>query len=166
MRSFVKIKVFLIVGIILLIFNCSWLSIISKNTVSCDYIVEECRCDTDVINNPNCFKIYADVHLFGGDREVAGLRENIRKNIEHLNIDFPSFKESTFYLGDIVDFSNAEEKNKIDAMKEIENLRSAVGENYVRGNHEIGSFGKIGENRYTIYKGKILFLHGHNLRYF
>lgn len=132
---------------------------------TCDCATRECGCDDDVIKNPNCFKIYSDTHLFGGAREVAGTRENFDRNIKYLNVAYPSFKERTFYVGDIVDLANTVENEKPAALKEIEDLRNSCGDNYIRGNHEMDSFGKIGENRKKIYQGRILFLHGHTLRY-
>jgi predicted phosphodiesterase len=132
---------------------------------ACDCQTQECGSDDDVIKNPNCFKIYSDTHLFGGDREVAGSRENFEKNITRMNVTYPSFKERTFYVGDIVDLANTVESEKAAALKQIDNLRKSCGDNYIRGNHEMDSFGKVGENRKKIYKERILFLHGHTLRY-
>jgi predicted phosphodiesterase len=165
MRSSTKIRGFLILVILLLIFNCSWFSIISKDTVSCDFIAAECNCDADVINNQNCFKIYSDTHIFGGKKQIAGMKKNIHYNIEYMNVTFPSYKERTFYIGDIIDLSKAEPKDKASARNEILKLRKALGNNHVRGNHEMDSFGEIGENRYMVHKGKILFTHGHQFRY-
>ncbi len=136
-----------------------------KQNISRGIITQQCRNDEDVINNPNCFKIYSDVHLFGGDREVAEMRKNIKNNIKFTNIAYPSFRERTFYLGDIVDLANAKEKEKISALNFIEDLKCSAGVNYIRGNHEMDALGSIGDNRQTVYKRKILFVHGHTLRY-
>jgi predicted phosphodiesterase len=136
-----------------------------KDRVDCQYIVEECDCDEDVIDNPDCFKIYSDTHIFNEAKEVPGIRDDFEYNINYLNRAFLEYRNRTFYIGDIVDLSQAEKSEKDAARKEIALLRTAAGTNYIRGNHEKDAFGEIGENRHTIYDDRILFLHGHQLRY-
>lgn len=130
----------------------------------CDCQFEQGCSDEAVIRSRDVIKVYSDTHIFGGRRLVAGMEKAIAENIDHLYPALPSLRERTFYIGDIVDLKNAPKPEA--ARKLITEIRKAAGGNYIRGNHEMDAFGDAGENRFTIYEGKVLFLHGHTLRYF
>lgn len=121
---------------------------------SCDFISDDCRSDQDVINSGNCYKVYSDVHIFGGWREIEGLRGNLiyEKN--------PDYKEHTYYIGDIYDLENAKDSDVDKAKEKIDTLRMEAGDNYVRGNHEMDAFGDA--PFFTKVNG-VLFTHGHHI---
>ncbi len=129
----------------------------------CDCDVLEATTDETVIRDESVIKIYADTHIYGGHRLVRGMQESIQENIDYFYPALPSLRERTFYLGDIVDFKNAPDPER--ARQLIDVIRKAAGGNYVRGNHEMDTFGDAGTERHTIYKGTVLLLHGHTLRY-
>ncbi len=127
---------------------------LNETKESCDFIVHECRSDEDVINNKDCYKVYADVHIFGGWREIGWARGNL------IYEENPHYKERTYYLGDIYDLENAKPSYREKAREKIKILRMEAGNNYVRGNHEMDAFQNA--SFFTKANG-ILFTHGHHI---
>lgn len=97
--------------------------------------VEKC----DEKNDPNCYKIYADLHLC----------KNQEKPYELTNTG------NTLYIGDIFDIKHA--VDPVECKNRLKALSQEVGDNYIRGNHELR---EIDGPYHKIING-ILFTHGH-----
>jgi len=128
---------------------------LNETSSDCDYVVEECKSDEDVISNSNCYKVYSDLHIYGGSwREVKSMRGVLLEGVK------PVQKQKTVYIGDIYDIENAESSDIEEAISNLNTLRQKVGDLYVRGNHEMDTFGNS-----PAYKkiNNILFIHGHHI---
>jgi len=127
---------------------------LNETSLECDFVVQECKNDEDVINNEGCYKVYSDLHIFGGWREVPKMRDSLLKNLS------PKLISKTIYIGDIYDIENARSSEYDEVSSDLNKLRNVVGDLYVRGNHELDAFGK--DPRYKKIKN-IVFIHGHHI---
>jgi predicted phosphodiesterase len=98
-------------------------------------------------NNTRHCVIFSDTHYFG----AHGLND--------LKL---TYGPNTYYLGDIYDLKNAPRDKVGEVEKAISALREKVGKRYVRGNHELGAFGRGAKDEdYYITDNGVLFTHGH-----